>query len=54
MNCFVIFINFFENSFLIQDSNDILLNKKLKIVTKNKPSISEIQSLKFALIYANM
>ena len=39
---------FFENSFLIQDSNDILLNKKLKIVTKKKPSISEIQSLKFA------
>ena len=39
---------FFENSFLIQDSNNILLNKKLKIVTKKKPSISEIQSLKFA------
>ena len=39
---------FFENSFLIQDSNDILLNKKLKIVTKKKPSVNEIKSLKFA------
>ena len=39
---------FLENSFLIQDSNDILLNKKLKIVTKKRPSLSQIQSLKFA------
>ena len=39
---------FFENSFLIQDTNDILFNKKLKIVTRRKPSINEIQSLKFA------
>ena len=40
--------HFLENSFLIQDSNDILLNKKLKIVTKKRPSLSQIQSLKFA------
>ena len=39
---------FFDNSFLIQDSNNILLNKKIKIVTKKKPTINEIQSLKFA------
>ena len=39
---------FFDNSFLIQDSNNILLNKKIKIVTKKKPTISEIKSLKFA------
>ena len=39
---------FFENSFLVQDPNDVLLSKKIKIVTKKKPSISEIQSLKFA------
>jgi len=39
---------FLENSFLIQDSNNKLLNKKLKIVTKKYPSKSEIQSLKFA------
>ena len=29
---------FLENSFLAQDSNNIFLNKKLKIVTKKKPS----------------
>ena len=39
---------FLENSFLVQDLNNKLLNKKLKIVTKKYPSKSEIQSLKFA------
>jgi len=39
---------FLGNSFLAQDSNDMLLNKKLKIVTKKKPSPKQIISLKFA------
>ena len=39
---------FFDNAFLSQDSNDIFLNKKLKIVTKKKPSQNQINSLKFA------
>ena len=39
---------FLENSFLLQDKNDILLNKKLKIVTKKKPSQNQIRSLNFA------
>ena len=39
---------FLANSFLAQDSNNVLLNKKLKIVTKRKPSAKQINSLKFA------
>ena len=39
---------FLGNSFLVQDSNSILLNKKLRIVTKKKPSLNQINSLKFA------
>ena len=39
---------FLGNSFLSQDSNEILINKKLKVVTKNKPSINQVNSLKFA------
>jgi len=39
---------FLENAFLSQDSDDILLNNKLKIVTRKKPSPSQISSLKFA------
>jgi phosphoribosylaminoimidazolecarboxamide formyltransferase / IMP cyclohydrolase len=39
---------FLGNSFLAQDSNDLLLNKKLKIVSKMKPSSKQIASLKFA------
>jgi len=39
---------FLENVFLSQDSNKILLNK-IKIVTKKKPSTSQLYSLKFAL-----
>ena len=39
---------FLENSFLLQDSNKLLFNKKLKIVTKKKPTIRQIKSLKFA------
>ena len=39
---------FLENAFLFQDSNNILLNKKLKIVTRKKPSLNQMNSLKFA------
>ena len=39
---------FLGNSFLMQDSNNILLNKKLKIVTRKKPSQNQLRSLKFA------
>ena len=39
---------FLGNSFLVQDSNNILFNKKLKIVSKKKPSSNQLNSLKFA------
>ncbi len=39
---------FLGNSFLLQDANNFLLNKKLKIVTKKKPSLKQIENLKFA------
>jgi len=39
---------FLENAFLSQDSNNIFLNKKIKIVTKKKPSLSQLNSMKFA------
>jgi len=39
---------FLGNAFLAQDSNNILLNKKLKIVSRKKPSLKQIISLKFA------
>ena len=39
---------FFGNSFLAQDPNNIFLNKKLRIVTKRKPSVSQLNSLRFA------
>ena len=39
---------FLNDSFIVQDKNSILFQKKLKIVTKKKPSISQINSLKFA------
>ena len=39
---------FLQNAFLSQDSDNLLLNNKLKIVTKKKPSTSQISSLKFA------
>ena len=39
---------FLGNTFLAQDPDDILLNKKLKIVSKKKPSTKQIASLKFA------
>jgi len=39
---------FLRNSFLAQDSDNILLDKKLKIVSKRKPSSKIFASLKFA------
>ena len=39
---------FFSNAFLIQDSDEMLFNKKLKIVTKRKPTNTQIKALKFA------
>ena len=39
---------FLENAFLSQDSNNMFLNDKLKIVTKRKPSSSQLSSMKFA------
>ena len=39
---------FLGNSFLSQDSNDLLFNKKLKTVTRKTPSPSQLNSLKFA------
>ena len=39
---------FLENYFLMQDSNNLFINKKLKVVTSKKPSPKQIQSLKFA------
>ena len=39
---------FLDNSFLLQDTNKLLFNKKLKIVTKKKPTPKQIASLKFA------
>jgi|TARA_B100000586_G_C20085225_1_gene417325 phosphoribosylaminoimidazolecarboxamide formyltransferase/IMP cyclohydrolase len=40
---------FFANSFLAQDSNNTLFDKnKFRVVTKKKPSINQLKSLKFA------
>ena len=39
---------FLRNSFLAQDTNDIVLSKKLHIVSKKKPSTSQLKSLMFA------
>ena len=39
---------FLGNAFLAQDPNNIFINKKLKIVSKKKPSTKQIISLKFA------
>ena len=36
------------NYFLEQDENVLLFNKKLKVVTKKKPTSAELQSLRFA------
>ena len=39
---------FLGNAFLSQDSNSMLLNNKLKIVTRKKPTANQLNSLKFA------
>tara|TARA_B100001996_G_scaffold199310_1_gene152549 strand:- start:567 stop:2117 length:1551 start_codon:yes stop_codon:yes gene_type:complete len=42
-------IKFFDGSFLLQDKDQIVFNKKnLKFVTKNKPSKKEIKEIEFA------
>jgi phosphoribosylaminoimidazolecarboxamide formyltransferase/IMP cyclohydrolase len=39
----------FDGSFLIQEKDKLILNKKnLKVVTKNKPTIEEIKEIEFA------
>jgi phosphoribosylaminoimidazolecarboxamide formyltransferase/IMP cyclohydrolase len=40
--------NFFDNAFLVQDSNNKLILEKLKIVTRKKPSNYQLQNLIFA------
>jgi len=39
---------FLDNSFLVQDQDNILIDKKLKIVTRKKPSLKQLNALKFA------
>ena len=39
---------FLGNAFLMQDANNILINKKLRTVSKKKPSLKELGDLKFA------
>ena len=40
---------FFDNSFLLQENDNLVLNKKkLKFVTKNKPSNKELRDIEFA------
>ena len=39
---------FLGNSFLVQDLDNTLFNKKLKIVTRKKPLLNQLNSLKFA------
>ena len=42
-------IKFFGESFLLQDKNEIIFNRKnLKFVTKNKPSKKEMKEIEFA------
>ena len=36
------------NTFLVQDVNNILINKKIKVVTSKKPTSNQLKSLKFA------
>ena len=39
---------FLGNSFLMQNSNNILLNKKIRIVSKKKPTLNQLKTMKFA------
>ena len=42
-------VKFFDNSFLLQDKDDLVFDKKkLKCVTKNKPSKKELRDIEFA------
>ena len=45
---------FFDNAFLLQERDNIVFNKKkLRCVTKNKPSSKELKDIEFALKYAS-
>jgi len=39
---------FLGNSFLLQDNDNMLIEKKLKVVSKKRPSLRQLASLKFA------
>ena len=42
-------VKFFDNSFLLQEKDNLVFNKKkLKFVTKNKPSGKELKDIEFA------
>jgi phosphoribosylaminoimidazolecarboxamide formyltransferase/IMP cyclohydrolase len=42
-------VKFFDNSFLLQDKDDLVFHKKkLNCVTKNKPSGKELKDIEFA------
>ena len=42
-------VKFFDNSFILQDKNDLVFHKKkLNCVTKNKPSVKELKDIEFA------
>jgi len=41
-------LQFFGNSFLVQNPNNIFIRNKLKIVTTKKPSLNQLKNLKFA------
>ncbi len=40
--------NFVGNTFLIQDADNSIFEKKLRIVTKKKPTLTQLNALKFA------
>ena len=40
--------SFLGNAFLVQDSNDVIFKKKLRVVTKKKPTLTQLNALKFA------
>ncbi len=53
INCKKFFLDtqhhlYLGNSFVSQDSDNILIKEKLKIVSKKKPSINQLKNLKFA------
>ena len=45
---------FFDNSFLLQEKDDLVFDKKLKYVTKTKPTSKELKEIEFALESVNL